>query len=120
MSTTTIALVGHLGRQGYAVDDNRTAGTASSQSGAQAIKGNLTWVKNAVANGSMILRSILTNDTPNLCWVANDSGQTIIVYPFAGENMNGVANAGLSIANGSFALFSRVKANLDWRAAAIA
>ena len=119
MSTTNTAILGHLGRLGFSLDDDKTAGTASSQSGANAITGQVTRVTSAVANGSMILRSILTSDAPNLCFVVNDSAQAIVLYPFSGENMNGSANAGLTIAAGAFAVCSRVKSTLDWRSAVI-
>lgn len=119
MSTTNTALIGHLGREGYSLDDAKTAGTASSQSGANAITSQCSRITSAVANGSMILRSILSNDCPDMCFVINDSAQAIKVFAFAGENVNGSLNASLTIAAGAFGLFSRIKSTLDWRAAAI-
>lgn len=119
MSTTNTAIIGHLGRLGWSLDDDKSAGSASSQSGANAITGNLSRITVAAANGSMILRSILSRDAPNLCFVVNDSANAIVVYPFAGENVNGALNTALTIAAGAFAIFSRVQAANDWRAAVV-
>lgn len=118
MSTTNTSLLGHLGRHRFSCDDDKTAGIANSQGGANAILSQVSRITSAVANGSMILRDMLTNDAPSLVWVINDSAQTIQVYPFVGQHVNGALNTALAIAAGGFGFFSRVQANLDWRAQA--
>lgn len=118
-SATNTSFIGHLGRLGFTLDDDKSAGGASAQAGATALLSAASRVTVAAANGSMILKSILGRDAPNVCFVINDSGQTIQVYPFVGENQNGVANAALAIADGKFAIFSRVQATNDWRSAVV-
>lgn len=118
MSTTNTSLMGHLARARFAIDDNRSAGSAASQSGALPVLYQVTRFTLAVSTGSVSLRDMLTNDTAAMNWVINDSANSINVYPFPGQNMNGSLNAALSIAAGGFGFFSQVKASLDWRAAA--
>lgn len=118
MSTTNTSLMGHLGRHRFSLDDNKTAGTASSQSGATAITSQVSRVTSAISNGSVILQDMLTKVAPTIVWVINDSANTIQAYPFSGQNVNGSLNAALAIAAGGFGFFSRVEANLDWRAQA--
>lgn len=118
MSTTNTSLMGHLGRHRISIDDNKTAGTASSQTGANAITSQLSRITSAIANGSVILQDMLTNVAPSIIWVLNDSANTIQVYPYSGQNVNGSLNTPLAIAAGGFGFFSRVQANLDWRAQA--
>lgn len=119
MSTTNTALMGHLGRMGFTVDDDKSAGTASSQSGANALLSAASRVTVAAANGSLVLKSILSEEAPPIVFVLNDSGQTIKVYAAPNDNMNGSANGSLSIADGGFGFFSRVKSTTDWRSGAI-
>jgi len=119
MSDTNDSLRAHLGLKQHNLDDGVTAGAASAQAGAYAILSDATRVTAAGANGSLILRNILTNDAPPTCWVLNDSAQTIKVYCSVGDNMNGVANASVSLTTGQGGVFVRVRKNLDWRGAAI-
>lgn len=115
MSTTNTSLLGHLGRQRFSLDDDKTAGSASSQAGATAITSAVSRITSAVASGSVVLRDMLTNDAPSpLMWVLNDSANTIQIYPFGAQTINGSANP-LAVVAGGFAFLSRVQANLDWR-----
>lgn len=118
MSTTTLSLSGYLGRRGYNLDDNRTAGPAAAQATAFPLTSGATRVTVAAATGSFILQDVLTNVAPDVCWVLNDSANSINVYPFSGQNINGALNTPLAVAAGGFALFLRIRATLDWRAAA--
>lgn len=120
MSTTTVALMGHLGRlPRFMLDDNRTAGALAAQAGAAPLSSNLTrCTVSSAATASFILPDILTNEADGIAIVINDSANSIDVFPFVGQNVNGALNTALAIAAGGFAVFSRVAANLDWRAAA--
>lgn len=119
MSTATLALMGHLARHGFTIDDDRSAGALAAQAGASPITRNVTrCTVSSAATASFILRDILTNDTPSMVFVINDSANSINVYPFVGQNINGSLNTALAVAAGGFAFFSRVQATLDWRAAA--
>jgi hypothetical protein len=116
MSTTTLALLANLARRGFTVDDDRTAGALAAQAGAAPIQRDVTrCTVSSAATASFILGDCLTNEADPLVWVLNDSPNTINVYPFVGQTMNGSANAALTIAAGGFAFFSRTA--LDWRGA---
>lgn len=123
MTTINVALLFALGNERMPVMDV-SAGPASAQLIAQPMLWRAVRVKEAVANGSLVLKSILSEEAPNYCFVINDSGQTIKVYCAAGENLNGSANASLSIPTGESAIFIPVPneagGTTDWRAAAIA
>lgn len=116
MSAVNTSLMGHLARAGMFLTDNLSAGPAASQATAIPVISQNSRVLVSAANGSVQLPDQLTNVAPNMMFVLNDSPNAINVYPFAGQNMNGVANAALTIAAGGFAFFCRLKANLDWRA----
>jgi hypothetical protein len=119
MSATTVALMGHLARHGFSLDDNLLGGALAAQAGATSLTRNVSrCTKSSAATASFILRDILTNDTDSIVWVINDSANSINVYPFVGQNINGSLNTALAVAAGGFAFFSRIQATLDWRAAA--
>lgn len=119
MSATNTTLMGHLARHGFTLDDNRSGGALAAQAGAAPITRNVTRCTiSSAATASFILRDILTNDTDSMMWVINDSANSINVYPFVGQNINGALNTALAVAAGGFAFFSRIQATLDWRAAA--
>jgi hypothetical protein len=120
MSTTTGAILGHVGRfNGWMSVENEVPGPASAQATAVPIRGNFMRCTQSILNGSFILKSIATRDAPNLVLVVNDSPNAVLVYAFVGDNMNGSANGSLSVAAGSFAFFCRVDSTGDWRSAAI-
>lgn len=114
MSTTNTSLMGHLGRHGFTLDDSRTAGSAATQATAAPITRDVTRFTVAASTGSAILRDMLTNDSPSMVWVLNDGANTMDLYPFGAQTING-STSPLSIAAGGFAFLSRVQANLDWR-----
>ena len=129
MSTANDALLYNLALQGFPATDDAAAPNASSQGTATAFIGDLLRVTTSAANGSVILKSNLSNEAPPLCFVVNDSPNTIKVYPFAGESLNGTTNLALSIPSGQSAIFVRVPpasskgggggGTIDWRAAVI-
>ncbi len=119
MSTATVALMGHLARHGFTIDDDLVGGALAAQAGATPLTRNVSrCTKSSAATASFILRDMLTNNAPSLVFVLNDSANSINVYPFVGQNINGSLNTALAVAAGGFAMFSRVMATLDWRAAA--
>lgn len=120
MSAINVALMGHLARQnmGFAFQDDLSAGPAAAQATALPVITQCTRVTVASSTGSMLLPDILTNNSPNLMFLLNDSANTINVYAFSGQNVNGSLNGFLAIAAGGFGIFVRLKANLDWRSAA--
>lgn len=129
MSVANDALLYNLAITGFPVTDGLVAGPANAQGTAVSIIGELARCISAVANGSFILKSSLSNEAPPLVFVVNDSANTIKVFAFAGENLNGSLNAALSIPSGQSGIFIRVPVQqqkggggggtLDWRAAAI-
>lgn len=116
--TTNTSLMGHLGRHRYQLDDNRTTGPASTQATAAPCISPATRFQNSVANGSAILPDMLTNSgNETLTFVLNDSANSIVVYPFGSQTINGGATP-LTIAAGGFGFFMRIFSTLDWRAQA--
>lgn len=131
MSTANDALLYNLGITGFPVFDDVLIGAANiTQALALPVFGELARVISSPAtNGSMILKSSLSNDAPPLAFVVNDSANTIRVFSFAGENLNGSLNGSLSIPSGQSGIFIKVPpattkgggggGTTDWRAAAI-
>jgi hypothetical protein len=107
MSTANDSLFYNLGMDGFICQDGIGAPNANSQGTAWPLLSAATRVTTSVANGSLILKSILSGEaSPNpLMWVINDSPNTIKVFPASGENQNGVANAALSIPSGQSGFF---------------
>jgi hypothetical protein len=129
MSIANDSLMYVLGLLGFALDDNLRL-TQTSQALADPVRSEVNRITSAVANGAMQLKSSLSNDAPPVCFVLNDSAQTVKVFPATGENQGGVANASLSIPAGQGGIFIRVpvqtaraggavNATLDWRSAVI-
>jgi hypothetical protein len=123
MSVANIALLYNLGLLQFPVYDNLTAGAAATQNGAPLLIGELCRCTSAVGTGSFMLKSLLTEDGPPLVFVVNDSANTINVYPFVGEKINGGTNTALAIPAGQSGIFISVPnakgATLDWRSAVI-
>ncbi len=130
MSTANDALLYNLGLTGFPVYDDVFIATAQiTQALSVPVFGELTRVVSAPANGALILKSLLSNDAPPLVFVVNDSAQTIVVFCFKGENLNGSLNGSLSIPSGQSGIFVRVPptaakggagvGTTDWRSAAI-
>lgn len=106
-----------LGGQGFAAGDDIVlpAGSGTTQATAGVIvKGQLHRVTVSIANAAMLLKSVLSNDNPQLVFVINDTPNTVQVFPYkavaagavdTGEAMNGVANAGFSITANNAAIF---------------
>jgi hypothetical protein len=127
MTVANTALLYNLGLTQFPVYDDLASTVVSSQVGATQLIGEACRVTSAVANGSFILKSLLTLDGPPLVFVINDSAQAIRVYPFLSvpspESVNGSANSFLSIPTGQSGIFISVPnakgATQDWRAAVI-
>lgn len=123
MSTTNDALLKTLRNIDYPVRDLEP-GAASTQGTAAPILGVVTRVKFPIASGSLILRSLLSEEMPlKPHFVINDTVGAILVYPFTGETQNGSLNASLSIAAGDFAIFLPVRnaaGVVDWRSSVVA
>jgi hypothetical protein len=114
------------------------AGSPTSQTGAYPLKGVVHHITvNNVANASLAMKSILTNEAPSFVFVVNDGAQTVNVFPYkqpaanSQESMNGVANASQAITAGQACMFMStppqlkrkggtvVAGTLDWRAAVL-
>lgn len=108
-----------MGTQGYAAGDDIVIGagastTITSPPPGFVLKGQLHRVTvNGTANAAIQLRSILSNDNPQLVILVNDSAAAVVVFPFkaigsgatdTAENVNG-AQTGLSVAAGATAVF---------------
>lgn len=129
MSTANDALLYNLGLLGFPVTDDVLIAAGTTQAGASPLIGDLIRVTSSIANGALVLKSSVSQEAPPLLFVVNDSAQTIKVFCFAGENLNGTLNSSLSISSGQSAIFVRVPVQtvkggggggtIDWRAAAI-
>lgn len=123
MSLVNKSLLLNLSGTSVAFVDNLSGAANNAQAGATPVPSEVNRVTKSTSTlNSFILKSILTGDASGLTWVINDSANTINVFPFVGENQNGVANAGLAIAAGAAGVFSVVPNSLggpDWRSAAI-
>lgn len=118
--TATSALKANLWQlRGVNILDNVSAGPAGTQAGATAITSQCTRVTIAANNGSLVLRSMTGVDAPAICFVLNDSPNTIKVFCGAGENHNGSGNGSISIPSGSAGVFVRNEATKDWRSGVI-
>lgn len=123
MSLVNVSLKSNLAGTAVAFVDNLAGAANNAQAGATPLISEVNRVTKSTASlNSFILKSILSGDASVLIFVLNDSANTINVFPFVGENQNGVANAGLAIAAGAAGVFSMVQNSLggpDWRSAAI-
>jgi hypothetical protein len=107
-----------LGTQGFTSGEDIMlfAGAPTSQQGAYPIKGQMhRIVACSVANASLVLKSVLSNDNPQLVFLINDSPNTLVVFPFksfaagsppdVGESVNGVVNGSFSLTSLNAAIF---------------
>ena len=62
-------------------------------------------IANGTVSAAMTLKSLLSNEVPGIVWLINDSANTVAVFCFAGEKMNGVANASFAVTAGNAAVF---------------
>src|SRR5258708_34961232 len=131
---TSDALLEALAADGWPVGDEVFIGGAggTTQAAGLPFKSAAHRVTaNGTASAAMTLKSLLSNEAPGLVWLINDSANTIAVFCFAGEKMNGVANASFAVTAGNSAIFVAVPtqikrkggasggATLDWRSALI-
>lgn len=114
MSLSNDSLLEALGQEGYTIYDGLAAPNASSQNTATKLIGQACRVTTSVANGSLILPSILSNEASPLVYVINDSPNAVLVYPFLSsvtpEKMNTTNNASLSIPAGGWGHFIKTPA----------
>jgi hypothetical protein len=106
--------------------DGLTSSALATQAGAMPLTGSLHRVTKAASTASFILNPMTDRDTPRKLIVINDAANSINVYPFVGDTMNGVANAALAIAAGATGIFVNTREyisagteTLDWRAGVI-
>ena len=105
MSLANDSLLKALGEGGYAQQE-MTCPNANSQGTATRITAQVARCTSNVGNGSAVLPPILSNEADSAYgWIINDGANTIKLFPATGENMNGVANASLSIAAGASAFY---------------
>lgn len=108
------------------------AGAPTSQSGGGPVKGCVhRIVLNNQAAAALVMKSILSNDCPQMVWILNDGAQAAAVFCFPGEKMNGSANGSFSVTAGNAAVFAAIPTQikrkgggsgggtLDWRPALI-
>ena len=122
MSLVNLAAIRNAGFLRLPMNDNIAALNASSQSTAYCMPGQLNRVTSSVANGSVVLNSILTEEQNGMVILINDSANAVLVYPTTGEKQNGTLNASLSVAAAATAVFFPVyndQGGPDWRSAVI-
>jgi len=129
MSTTNDALLVALAADGFTVLDDLGAPNAANQNTGTALPGPANRFTTSVATGSATLKSIISNECSFLCFVINDSPNSMNVYPFPGEKMNGVANAAFAVPAGQSGFFLRIPPTIgrggggggtnDWRPAVV-
>ena len=89
------------------------AGAGTTQAAALRLKSaSHRVVKNLTANAALVLGQISSGEPPSMAWVINDSGNTVNVFCWPGESMNGVANASFAVTAGNAAVFFRVPAQI--------
>jgi hypothetical protein len=74
-----------LGTQGFPFGEDLAffAGASITIGGAYPIKSQChRIVQNAVANAALMLKSILSNDNPQLVFLINESPNTAVIFPF--------------------------------------
>jgi hypothetical protein len=128
MSVANDSLLYNLALQGFPCTDDQSAMNTTQVLGTPVI-GDLFRVIKSATNGSLMLKSSISNEASPLIFVVNDSPNTIVVFPFVGESQGGSTNASLSIPTGQSGVFVRVPPQVqrggggggtgDWRSAVI-
>jgi hypothetical protein len=101
-----------MGTQGYPCGEDifLFAGAGTTAATGYAVRDQVHRVITSIANAALTMKSILTNDAPQLVVIINDSAQTIKIFPYTGgtvdttETING-ATTGFSIATVTTAVF---------------
>jgi hypothetical protein len=126
MSTTNNAVLFIAAQQNGAATVEVSSSIAAAQAGATRLTNNLSRCKQAVASGSFVLPQIGSGEASREMLLVNDSPNTVNVYPWVGEKLNGTVNAALSIASGATGIAYPVlnstynyPSTLDWRATVI-
>lgn len=84
-------------------------GAINSQAGAHPVRSECVRITSAPNNASMILRSGDAGTASPWTYVINDTpASNIIVFCAVSENLNGVANASLTIAPNQYGIFQRL------------
>lgn len=123
MSLANTALRFNIALLGTPIVEGVATGPAAAQATALPVVAEAVSVLASAANGSLIMKSIKSGEASTMVFVINDSPNSIQVFCASGENMNGVANAQLTIPTGQSGLFVMVPNKLggpDWRANVIA
>jgi hypothetical protein len=120
MSVTTLAVLNVVaGRAAVEL----VAGPAAAQTTAVRLNNAVCRCTKAVAGGSFILPSILSNEANEFILLVNDTAGALNVYPWTGEKNGGTLNAAVSVAAGAVGIFCPVlnapnqPTTLDWRTA---
>lgn len=109
MSVANDAMLVFLGQNQFPVYDGLVGTVAAAQAGATRLTGTVNRVTKSISTGSFILPQMTTGEADSAgVWVINDSPNTINVYPFVGETMQGTANAVFQITTGTSGFFLRV------------
>lgn len=88
-------------------------GSLTTQQGGYPVKGQLHHITFCnVANASLVMKSIMSNDNPGMVFLINDSANTVVVFPFkafgtgatdTAETVNG--GASFSVTSNNAAVF---------------
>lgn len=109
MSVANDALLVTLGQNQFPVYDGLVSSVAAAQAGATRLTGNVNRITKAVSTGSFILPQMATGEADSsLVFVINDSANSIDIFPFVGETINGSANASFAVGAGTSAICIRV------------
>ncbi len=105
-----------LGTQGFPFGEDIAlfAGASTTIGGAYPIKSQCHRItQNAVANAALALKSILSNENPQLVFLINEAPNTVVIFPFkaiaagaidTAETVNG-AQTGISLTTLNAAIF---------------
>jgi hypothetical protein len=109
MTVANDALLIACGQNQFPVYDGLVGVAVATQNAATRLTGNVNRVTKSVNTGSFVLPQMLTGEADSsMVFVINDSANTINIYPFVGETMQGSANATFQITTGTSGFFLRV------------
>jgi len=115
-ATTTAMMLAAQGPWPTVTIDNLTAFAGGGQT-APCMRGQVHRFVRVLSTGdSACLPSLAQRDeSARMIWVVNDSSNSMNVFAFVGDTMNGSLNGSLAVAAGAVGMFLKVDATLDWR-----
>jgi hypothetical protein len=127
MSLSNQAVLNSAGLQGWAFFEDISGGPTGAstvQAGATPVRGEGLRITKGIANGSVIMKSVLSGDAAPMAFIVNDGANAVNFFPAVGEFNNGVVNQVLAVPAGQSLLAIRVPNNLagsssGWRSTAI-